>query len=145
MSPPKWVSGFQEYWVWLEKLLDESGGYLVNDYLDVQLLGPDLDDPDGLLIHDQRLRFWDESFLEFTIVVNESLEAATYNFHYQDREGVQIWRKDKHEGHEEEARGLAHIHDDPGDPDAARAYEEVDLDEVLKEIHLYQEDVGELL
>ncbi len=128
-----------DYWGWLQVLIDESGGFLVNDYLDVQLLGSNEDTPTGLFVHDQRLQFWDESFMEFTLTINADLEQTFYNFHYQDGRNELIFRKDMHPGHEDEVGGLTHIHDNPGDPDAVRAYEEVDLHEVLQEIHLYQE------
>ena len=94
------------------------------------------------MVRDQRIRFWDESFLEFTILVNDSLELEEYNFHFQERDGTFIWRKDKHPHHEEEVGGLTHIHDNPSDPDEVRAYFEVDLAEVIEEVRQHHEETG---
>lgn len=138
MTLPPWIDSLGRFHIWIEKLIDESGGYLVNDYLDVQTLGPFESSPVGLLFHNQRLRFWDGTFLEFTILIDAGLEQIDYKFHYQGRDQEFIWRKDKHEGHDE--IGLTHIHDVPNDPAHCRPYPEVNLQEALEQVRRTQEE-----
>jgi hypothetical protein len=65
-----------------------------------------------------------------------------YSFHFQEDDGTLIWRKDWHICHEDDVGGLAHIHDEPKDPDAVKPFHLVEFDEVLEQVTDYQEATG---
>jgi hypothetical protein len=117
-----------DYWSWFAEQLDCSGGRLVDESVQVQVVE---DEATGerlaLILGRQRIVFHGGSWLEFRVVVDRSLEQVEYNDHYGSAEGELIWRMDKHPGHRE----LSHIHraDDCHDP-----YPEVDITDVLSEI-----------
>lgn len=69
------------------------------------------------------------------MVISAGYNVYEYSYHFLDSSGAFLWRKDKSEHHPDV--GETHIHrtEDRG-PDP---YPEVDLIEVLDEIHAYHE------
>jgi hypothetical protein len=144
VAVPGWVRTLEDYWLWLERLIDQSGGYLENDVLHVRPIG--LSDESsqwtGLEVPKQRVRFHDGTFLDATLVIDQDFVPAEYNFHFARDDGVLIWRKDKHEGHDKQHGRLEHLHLESEEKDP-EAFREVDLAEVLDEIRAWQ-DRGEM-
>ena len=134
--PPGYVGSLEDYWIWVERLVHDSGGWLEDDVLLARPLEDSVNPRDwrGLVIERQRVVFADQSFLQIHLVVDEDFELVEYHFHYQDSEGWLIWRKDKHPGHEEEVGGLSHIHRDPKELNQVEPFEEVELDEVFRQV-----------
>jgi hypothetical protein len=132
--PPGYVRNLEDYWAWLDQLIDGSGGALDGPGLEIQALLHETDDTlVGLDVPRQRLRFPLGTFLEIRLRVNQDLVAEAYTFHYQWFSGELIWRKDKHPGHEH-LGGQEHIHRVPHDPHRADPYHEVDLEEALHQV-----------
>ncbi len=131
---PGWVHSFYDYWVWAERLLEQTGGWLDDAFLAVDVLLEDEDDqaspPLALHIQRQRLHFPDGSYLSFALAVNDDLEAIDYSFHYALANDEIVWRYDKHLGHEDEDGGDTHVH--LGPDERRRPYREVGLGEVLE-------------
>jgi Family of unknown function (DUF6516) len=131
--PPRHVRSLDDYWRWFAQQLDQSGGWLEQEPLQVQIiLDSEATDPmelAGLIILRQRMRFHDDSWLEFQVVVNRSLESVEYNYHYATARNELIWRMDKHGGHHQHT----HIHRPPS-PRVAEPYDEVEITDVLEEI-----------
>lgn len=130
---PGYVRSLEDYWLWLDALADESGGWLQNAVLVVRPIEPwpeaSPSDWIGLVVERQYLDFGDDTALHFGMVVADDFVLTEYSFHYQDLAGNLIWRKDKHPGHEWEV----HIHqlgaDEPG------SYREVDLQAAIAQVH----------
>ncbi len=141
--PPHHVQSTQDYWLWLDKLIGQSSGYLDgSSYLDVQTLEDLNGEPDGLLIEKQRLRFHDRTFLDFRLHLDEDLNCLWYSYHFQHDGGPFIWRKDRHPGHENEV-GEEHVHADPADENAREKFDYVELDEVLTQVAAHQATSGQ--
>jgi hypothetical protein len=116
--PPEHVRSLDDYWIWLEQLVAASGGYLDDDTLFLYPLQDARGDVKGFRIRQQRLNFWNDTFLAFALTVNEDLEQVRYSFHYQRRGGALIFRKDNvhaHQGHPD----TPHIHRDAARPHLA--------------------------
>jgi hypothetical protein len=131
--PPGHVRTLDGYWLWLEQLIAASGGYLDDETLFVSLLENAAGRVKALRIRQQRINFWDDTFLAFALVVNETLEQVRYSFHYQRRGGAPVFRKDNvhmHRGHAD----APHIHRDAARPYVAEPFDEVDLEEALQEV-----------
>jgi len=133
---PGYLHDLDDYWIWIERLVDTSGGYLDadDDLLVVQPVSLDGEPPWlTLIIPRQRLRFYDrdQSFLSFEMAVDSDLQLLEYSFHYARADGALVWRHDKHPGHEDADGGLTHLHL----PDGKRVPDrETNLDEVLWKI-----------
>jgi Family of unknown function (DUF6516) len=141
--PPYHVQNPHDYGLWLDQLIGRSPGYLDPGlYPVVDVLVHVLGDVLGAGVPRQRLRFHDGTSLYFEIVVDADLEPVKYSFHFQRDDGTLIWRKDWHIGHEDDVGGLAHIHDEPQDPDAAKPFHLVEFDEVLEQVADYQKASG---
>jgi len=138
---PGYVSSLEDFWLWLEREIDGSGGWLSDTALRVRPITARLDEPPenwaGLVIERHRLHFHDGTFLDFHLVVDNDLVPVEYGYHYQGSVKSLIWRKDKHPGHDE-LPGPEHIHQNTADPDEAEDYSEVDLAEVLDEVREHQ-------
>jgi hypothetical protein len=137
---PHHVRTLEQYWVWLDSLVDQSSGWLVGNALIVRPLEPFPDSPPpswvGLVIEQQAMRFGDDSLLYFSMVLDDDFVPVEYSFHYQDRWGEMIWRKCNKPGHDE---GLLHIHFPPG---KVEPFKQVDLEEVLGEVQEYLDNVS---
>jgi len=130
--PPRHVVDLPDYWLWLDRLIAQSGGYLESlADLQVQLLEDPAGDILRLLIPRQVLHFYDGTFLAFSLSVDHDLGTERYRFHFAQTGGELIWRLDKHRGHENEDGGFTHIHE-PGN--VRRPHWEVDFEEVLAKI-----------
>lgn len=135
---PEWVESVPALLAWLEDVGAESGGELIQpDHIGIYKAGiregPDLGDVEVLYIDDHRVRFA-TGVLIFGMVIeatiaHEYLEVLEYNFHYQDEQGVLVWRYDKHSGHEDVAGGVCHVH--LGDDDNIKPSPEVNMDDVV--------------
>jgi Family of unknown function (DUF6516) len=138
---PDYVRSLEDYWIWLDRIVDESGGWLEEPALIVRPLEPwpdaEPNDWAGLACEQQRLSFADGSSLSISMVLDTSLALTDYSFHYQDDRGRLIWRKCNRTGHEEEA-GRVHIHRPLRDGERVEPHEEVDLEEALDQVHGYQ-------
>jgi len=120
--PPGHVRTLDDYGVWLKQLIAASGGFLDEDTLFVYPLVDAAGDIKGLRVRQQRINFWDDTFLAFALVVSEDLEQTKYSFHYLRRGGPMIFRNDNahaHPGHAE----APHIHRDPARPHEANPTE----------------------
>ena len=73
--------------------------------------------------------------LDFTIWIDATATQTRYFFAFVTPEGV-LWRKCMHEGHEDEADGLTHLHC-PQAGRETRPYPEIDLQEALNEAYDY--------
>ncbi len=142
--PPGWVHDLIDYWRWLEGVVDQSGGWLDEDYLGVDLVvETDVDPlspsarPLALSVDRHRMRFPDGSYLSFELSVREDLEQIDYSFHYARMDDMLVWRFDKHPGHEQEDGSDTHVH--LGPQDKREPFREVDLSKVLERIRLDQE------
>jgi hypothetical protein len=151
LMPPYHVGTPEDYGLWLEQLIAAHGGYLdPGPYLAVEIAVDSQGDSIGVIVPQQRVRFYDDTFLEFDIVVDDisaqgdlpELEPVGYSFHYQVIDGPMIWRKDLHEGHFDELGTDAHVHDNAKDEDDREAFEVIDLDEVLEQVSEYQSGRG---
>ena len=136
---PGWVHSLDDYWRWIERLVDESGAYLNQIYLSVQLIeagqgGPLL----ALNVEQHRLVYFNDSYLEFDLSVGADLEPIDYSFHYARADDSIIWRLDKHHGHETEDGADTHIHLPPNE--RREPHGTVDLGDVLDRIHKDQQD-----
>jgi hypothetical protein len=58
----------------------------------------------------QQIRFWDGSVLELSAVFDGDLVAQDYRYCLRDRYGGEVWRIEKHRGHEDGTGRLDHIH-----------------------------------
>lgn len=131
---PGYLRDLDDYWVWIERLIDQSGGYFDGPYLIVE---PVSIDDDGrppwlaLEIRRQRIRFLDGSYLSFELAVSLDFESLDYSYHYAGADNKLRWRHDKHLGHELEDGGPTHAHLADG---RRVAEDDVDLNDVLKEI-----------
>jgi hypothetical protein len=138
---PGYVRTLEDYWLWVDTLAGESGGWLDDAALIVRPLEPfpgsGIEDWVGLLVSFQRLTFADGSALWFRMNLDDDLVLAAYSFHYQARDDTLIWRKCNGPGHESEVGGRVHIHRNPSDPDEVEPYHEVDLEEALQEVHAF--------
>ena len=131
--PPGYVRNLDDYWLWLEQLIAASGGYLDDDTLFVSPLEDAQGEVRGIRIRQQRLNFWNDTFLAFALVLNEDLEQVKYSYHYQRRGGALIFRKDNiHVYRGQEMR--PHVHRDAARPYVAEPFSEVDLEEALAEV-----------
>lgn len=119
-NPPDWVRDLDDYWTWIERVIDECGGH-PDDYLAVNTVEYE-GRPTTVLLPTQRILFWDDgSVLTVRLTVNEHLEADFYNFDYRTSDGTLVARLDKHVGHED--IGATHIHfSDDDDPEPAPEY-----------------------
>jgi len=134
--PPGHVRNLDDYWVWLEQLIAASGGYLDDDTLFVYPLEDPRGEVKGIRIRQQRVNFWNDTFLAFALVVNENLEHVKYSYHYQRRGGALIFRKDNvhvYRGQDD----APHVHRDAARPYLAEPFDEVDLEEALWEVAEY--------
>ena len=135
---PGRLRDLEDYWIWLEELLESSGGHLEND--DILVVQPTSFDGErpwlSLFVPRQRLRFYDGSYLSFQLVVGHDLELLEYRFHYARPDGTLVWRQDKHPGHEREDGAMTHMH--TADGKRVRD-EETNLDEVLQRIRIDQD------
>jgi hypothetical protein len=88
---PDYVRSLEDYWIWLDRIVDESGGWLEERALIVRPLElwPDAEPGDwvGLVCEQQRLTFGDVSSLSMSMVLDTSLALTDYSFHYQDLGG----------------------------------------------------------
>jgi hypothetical protein len=142
---PGHVVTLEDYWIWLDSLIDHSGGWLDGHALivrpiEVEVPFADEGDPSlygGLYIPPQTLRFADGSELRMRMVVDLELELSEYSLHYQDSKGGMIWRKCNHLGHDV---GLLHIHRHPSDPERVEVFKDVDFEEVIQEVWAYIQD-----
>jgi len=126
------VANLDDYWRWLEQLVDRSGGYFEDrDVLIVEAMEDDEGRLIALRLPGQDLRYYDGSYLYFGMEVEEDLELSKYHFHYARSLDELVWREDKHPGHED--LGPAHIHL-PGAEDDPCPSAEVDLKVVLDRI-----------
>ena len=137
---PGHVRSLDDYWVWLEQLIAGSGGYLDDDTLFVFPLEDARGELRGIRIRQQRVNFWNDTFLAFALVVNEDLEQVKYSYHYQRRGGALIFRKDNvhvYLGQDDRP----HIHREPNRPHVSEPFHEVDLEEAFTEVaeHLLSE------
>lgn len=139
---PAHVTSLEGYWIWLDEVVERSGGWLDENALFVYPI--EADDPFvadgeyvGLWMPPQELTFADGSRLQLKLVVDDQLFSTEYSFHYRDNEGALIWRKCNHVGHDV---GLLHIHRRPDDPDRVDPFDEVDLAEVIEEVWAYMND-----
>lgn len=141
MSPAH-IDDLESYVSWVADQINKCGGWLEEDRLIYELVpfvSRDDEPSIALLIPKHTVRFGDDSFLVFDLVVSEEMVEEDYRFHFQGPNG-QIWRKDRHRGHPpDRSRIESHIHDDPKDPDGYREYKDVDIAEVIAEIHDYFE------
>lgn len=85
---PRWVRSLDDYWSWFAEQLDYSGGRLVDESVQVQIVedaatGERL----ALILGRQRIVFPGGSWLEFRVVVDRFLEQVEYNYHYSSAEG----------------------------------------------------------
>jgi hypothetical protein len=137
-----YVRDLEDYWLWLDRLIGSSSGWLDAAVLVVQPIEPyeaaSSDEWLGLIVPHQSLSFADGSRLWFDLVIDVDLISVKYSFHYQDVEGRLIWRKCNHEGHER--AGREHIHRHPNDPDRVDPYKLVALAEVIQEVWDYLEN-----
>lgn len=131
--PPEHVRTLDDYWSWLEQIIAASGGYLDDDTLFVYPVEDAEGELKGFRIRQQRLNFWNDTFLAFALVVNEDLEQVRYSYHYQRRGGAMIFRKDNVHAHRG-LPGVPHVHRDPARPHLAEPYEEADLEEALEQV-----------
>jgi hypothetical protein len=136
---PHWVLGLEDYWRWLDGLIEASGGYLDRPALDVRPIEATEGQWTGLAVEKQRLQFHDGTFVDITLVIDEDFVPEEYNFHFAAEDVPLIWRKDKHEGHEDQHGRQEHVHieDEAKEPDP---FHEVDLEEALSEIRSWQDD-----
>jgi hypothetical protein len=131
---PPHVSNLEDYWLWLERLIEESGGWLRETALVVEPIGEEPSGPDdwqGLIVPQQEVVFGDGSTLTVSMVVDPDLTPTTYSFHFQDVESELVWRKCNRPGH---AEGEYHIH---RAPDEVAAYPQVDMEEALEQVRSY--------
>jgi hypothetical protein len=131
--PPGHVQSLDDYSLWLEQTIAASGGYLDDDILSIYPLEDANGEFKGFRIRQQRVNFWNDTFLAFALIVDENLEQVRYSYHYQRRGGALIFRKDNVHSHRRNPY-LAHIHREPGRPHAAEPFDEVDLEEALAEV-----------
>ena len=128
--PPGWVNTLEDYWVWIEQLIDSGGGYIADD--EVVFIVPVVDYDGGpwlaLNVERSRLHYYDGSYLAFQFVVSLDLLLEEYNFHYARADDTLVWRYDLHAGHEHEDDGRSHVHLPDG---RRRRHEPVDLEHVL--------------
>lgn len=138
---PHWVQTLDDYWTWVETLLDSTGGWLDATYLQVELLVEDetvpYPRPLVLEVDRQRLRFVDGSYLSFEFSVDAQFSALGYSFHYARADDRLVWRYDKHLGHEAEDGQDTHVH--LGAEDVRQPHPEVDLGDVVERIAADQE------
>jgi Family of unknown function (DUF6516) len=141
--PPPWhVRDLSDYWLWLDELIDSSGGYLDTSILIVEPVSGGADDSEAfesLIVPAQYVRFFNGTALQFALTVDSDLALLKYSFHYMHRDGLMVWRKDnvhRHRGHPDRA----HIHLDPKRPKVARPYREVDPDDAFDEVMQYIAD-----
>ena len=133
MGVPGWVRTLDDYWSWLEDLINASGALLDDEILSVQPLLNTHSVPVALYVDRHRLRFWDGSYLDLRLAVNADLGQIGYRFHYARQDDALVWRLDRHTGHEVADGADTHIH--LGPDERRRPYAEVDLAEVLHLIH----------
>jgi Family of unknown function (DUF6516) len=144
LGVPFHVRSLEDYSLWLEKLVDQAGGYLEHGpYLEIELILDIFEEAIGLRIREARLRFHDGTVLVLRLVIDGDLNPVEYNFHFQDEDGRMTWRKDKHEGHEADMDGREeHIHNRPDDPVHREPFDEVHIDEALEQIAAHQSRGG---
>ncbi len=139
---PGWIEGLDDYWLWLEEVLEGSGGYLHDDSLAVDLIS-DGDEglPVALVVHKHRLQYHDGSYLDFHLSVGSDLEPIAYSFHYARSDNKIVWRLDKHRGHEAEDGTDTHAHrDDGGGGEYREPHGVVDLGDAIELIRKDQLD-----
>ncbi len=136
--PPGYISTLEHYWVWLEKEIVSAGAQVVGQWGDLLVVEPipAIDDEwTGLAVPFQRLVLGAVQ-LDFRFTIDAAFQPLTYTYQLWDTGHQFLWRKDKGPGHDE--LGPAHIH--RGYPEAAPVpFPEVELDEILEEIHDYVE------
>ena len=138
MAVPGHVRDLHDYWVWAERLFDESGGFLSLGFLELSPVEVGSDEWIQLIVPKQRLEFHDRSYLDFRFLVNRDLELIYYSFHYARWDGQLVFRLDRHaSGHEQVDGGDSHIHL-PGDE--RKPHGVIGLDDVLDLIKTDQAD-----
>jgi hypothetical protein len=135
---PQWVQFLDDYWRWIEQLIEGSGAELSNAYLAVQIVEdhPGSGNPDALMVEQQRLTYPDGSYLEFDLSIGSDLDSIDYSFHYARANNAVVWRLDKHIGHEDEDGVDTHIH--VGPDERRTPHDEVDLADVLDRVRADQ-------
>lgn len=136
--PPFHVRDESDYVLWIEKLVEDNGGWIVG-ILEYELLEVGLDQYYGVIIRKTPVAFGDGSRLSFTLHVDGELEARKYAFDYRAEDGRLIWRKDMHVGHED-LGSQEHVHRGVEGEANPEKFDHVEFDEVLREIEEYQAD-----
>lgn len=136
--PPFHVKDENDYVLWIEKLIEDGGGWVAG-ILEYELLEIGIDEYYGVIVRKTTADFADGSRLSFGIHVDGELEARRYSFDYRNRDGELIWRKDMHIGHEE-LGSLTHVHRSPDGEENPEKFDFVEIDEVLEEIQAFQAD-----
>lgn len=129
---PHHVQTLQDYWLWMDRLIGESGGYLEHlKDLKIEPFEDHMGDFIRIHVPTQRLHFYDGSVLQFHLnVLRADLECVRYRFRFSDMD-QEYWRLHKHPGHEKEDGGvMTHIHRG----DLRERHEEVDFGDVLDRI-----------
>lgn len=140
--PPGWIEDLDDYLVWLNRLIGDSGAWLDTGIL----VARDLQALDGTLlaieVERQPVHFADGSRLEFDLTVSATFELDEYHYIFRALDGRILWRIDKHPGHEDTCGGLSHIHFG-GKGARAHWHAEMELDEILDIVAdgMAQEDV----
>lgn len=111
MARPWRCNSLDDYLDWIADAVEQSGGYLPDDILNVEdLVVEEGGDVVGAIIPKQMLQFYDGTRLWFDQQVTTNCEVDEYHYAYMFDDGTGICRLDKHPGHEQVAGGLEHLH-----------------------------------
>lgn len=131
-----WIQNLQEYWEWLEEVIRDSGGFLVNrPFIEPQAIWDD--DSDGrpedwhvLDVRNHLLLFYNGRFMKFELTVAGDLSVVEYAFHYAEVDGDLIWRACKNDHRIDQLGSETHVHISRDDIAVASA--EVDLEDAIE-------------
>jgi hypothetical protein len=126
---PGHVRTIEDYWVWIDRLLDESGGYVDGAALIVQPVEDEDGHLLGLAVPVQVIRFWDDTTMLIAFSVSAELQTLKFAYHYQTDGGQLIWRIDNVGNH---LGGIPHIHRAKARSEVIDEWFETDLGDALE-------------
>jgi hypothetical protein len=136
--PPHHVKSIQDFFAWIEQLVENAGAYFEDDTLIVEPLVDASGVERAYNIPRQTVLFWsDSAVLSVRMYLNENLDLTSYGFHYMTSQRRLIWRKDNVDGGRRGLRPHLHL---PPETRRHRRFTAVDLEEALTEVQDYQRD-----
>lgn len=134
---PHWVRTLDDYWVWINRTVENSGGQLVfGQQVEADLIEGADGKVVGLRVPSHALAFAAGSILNFSMVVGEDLTEVDYSFNNRDSAGRLMWRACRNDHYLNILETDYHVHL-PGEfeAEAVLPHKHIDLEDAIEAIH----------